>query len=283
MRSAEEAVQEGIIQAQAGNHQAAIPLYQEALDNSFAHPECAHMNMGLSFQALGQHQEAITAFGAAIGIYANNPDLHNTNQYVQSYYHKTISHYSLGDFGNTIITAEHGIALDNNRNIIPAGDLPRLKAYALTMSGRYAEALGSYTQALIDNPQLEQHITDEKNKLFARWREHAATLQAEETTLGKAVQHYQALLSLNPNDALAHEGLGDALTLQGQDKPALGSYLSARKLGTTTEELDEKITDTETTIRKKERLTQKKMPSTQVGNANNNGTTVTASEKRPEI
>jgi tetratricopeptide (TPR) repeat protein len=88
----------------------------------------------------------------------------------------------------------------------------------LLETGRTAEAIQRYHQALVLNPAMVEAHTN------------LGRAYVEEGRLPEAIAEYEAALKYNPHFGVALVNLGDALALEGQNKDALGTYAEAIKV-----------------------------------------------------
>ncbi len=153
---------------------------------------------GNALYKLNQYEEALVAYGQAIGL---NPN------YAKVYNNKGNAFYNLNRYEEALAAYEQAIGLNPNDATAYTG-----KGNALSDLKRYEEALAAHDQAIGLNPNYAGAYNNKGNALQAlnRYEEALAT--------------YEHAIGLNPNDATAYNNKGNALYNLSRYEEALAAY-----------------------------------------------------------
>lgn len=196
----------GIIYQARGDHHAAMPEFQAAIDSEPGF-SVAYNNLGASLIALGRYEEAIAIIQKSI---AASPDLKGitlyTNLGIALLYAGKIPRAEAAFLLEASINPDHIEAHLNLGNLY-------------TLSNRNDEAKYEYLRVLMSDP-------DNKNALINLGAVYATSGEA-----AKAKKHLEKATALYPDSALAHHYLGVAYKKSGNNTRAWEMESKAKELG----------------------------------------------------
>jgi len=221
----------GVIEAQKGDHEAAVELMTRALAINPGHA-ASHGNRGTSLRALKRYDEALACFERELALepddaealYNRGATLHDLGAFedaVASYdlsltlqpgaaathYKRGTALLSLERFDAALASYDRALTLQPNH----AGVLNN-RGYALYRLRRFEEALASYDRALRATPKFAAALNNRGNVLQELRRFDAA------------LESYRAALAIRPDDADALNNCGNALRATKRHEAAADCY-----------------------------------------------------------
>jgi tetratricopeptide (TPR) repeat protein len=199
----------GLLAEHQGDYQAAVPLYQQALERHVRDKDKAVTwdNLGNVYAALGESEEAISAYRWA-GV---------LNPKFASPWH------GLGDVLSRLNRSEEAIAAYRQAIALDPNEPWPYHNLALIYAQQeeYERAIELYQQAL-------PHHRDERGRAASGHNLGNAYRAAGHTA--EALAAYEQAVELDPQQALYFDSLGDLYALLERDEEAVAAYQQAVKL-----------------------------------------------------
>lgn len=227
----------GVIEAQTGNHQAAVDMIGRAIAERPGHAG-AHCNLGNAYKELGQLTAALVSYDKAIGIEPNHAQVHSNRglalqglgqlEAALASHDRAISllpgyadaHFNRGNVLRALGQLEEAVtSYDTAISLRPDDpDVHVNRGVALHELGRFEPALAAYDVAIRARP-------DHLDALFNR-----AGVLKDTGRMEVAIADYDSVLRRRPDHAQAWSGRGIALQACGQYQAAIASYDRAVQL-----------------------------------------------------
>ena len=188
---------------QAGQPQAARPLYERILQTCPTHAGAWHL-LGVTWQQDNQPDQAAECISRALALDNSKPPYHNNY---------AVALRALGRLPPAQQALERALALQPNYP-----DAHANLGLVLQDQGQYSQAIARFQRALALQP-------GHADALF-----NLANLLQELGRRSEAIALYRQLLQQHPQHAGAHNNLGNALLAEHQTAPAIAAYQQALTL-----------------------------------------------------
>ncbi|MBF0358895.1 MAG: tetratricopeptide repeat protein [Magnetococcales bacterium] len=211
----------GVTAQRVNRHDLAVGLFKRAIDIN-GDIAVLHQNLGLSFHALGQRDEAIEALQRAlkkepdnsqIAGYLNtvlNTGFDNLELNSEEALHRGISCHQSARFNEALQWYKKSIAI-NPKNAVALSNMGAI----LRNQGELAEAVVSYQKAITIKPDFADAYSNLGNTL------------KDQGKLDEAVASIQKAIAINPGSAEFYYNLGTALQEQDKQEEAVANFQKA--------------------------------------------------------